>query len=293
MSMPASSAAAPAAPAAPAGRPWTRDLSADGATARFRVPRFWKCSICMEWLVAKTEGYNLSSEVTPLRSMCAPVVMQCCLKHKRGSRNVVCLPCFERLTENRANENGDHCPKCKLKISSWTRRARKQGTLVNSEILSEMQHFVEECGLKRRPAPFEFALDEDVADDCLLEADDIGVRRNLVDDAGDGALGLQEELAKMEEARIKRMSKEEASAYREAMAKGKRKTKATRNLREDSGAVSGAREPARASAAGGRGEDHRHNVNRKGTPGNQGELGKNGGGWEKAVIGRVDELDQK
>ena len=218
----------------------------------------------MEWLVAKTEGYNLSSEVTPLRAMCAPVVMQCCLKHKRGSRNVVCLPCFERLTENRANENGDHCPKCKLKISSWTRRARKQGTLVNSEILSEMQHFVEECGLKRRPAPFEFALDEDVADDCLLEADDIGVRRNLVDDAGDGALGLQEELAKMEEARIKRMSKEEASAYREAMAKRKAQDKSdeefARRLQEQYREHENQRGRQQLEDAG---EDHRHNVTGK------------------------------
>ena len=68
----------------------------------------------MEWLVAKTVGYDLAETeetggVSELRSMVAPVVMRCCLKHKKCNKKknekkneqnqntnltVLCLPCF-------------------------------------------------------------------------------------------------------------------------------------------------------------------------------------------------------
>ena len=200
-------------------RPWHRE-----SEGTFRVPRHWKCGLCLEWLVAKTTGYDVTEGTpeTPLQQMVAPVIMRCCLKHKRPPRGkksaepsganltVLCLPCFQRLRANRADENGDHCPLCKLKISSWTRRAEKDGTLVARDILQDMETFVAECGLARQPPPFQFALVEDVVDECLKEAGDIGVQRNVVDAAssGGGGLGL---LAERDEMRLAEMGPEAAA----------------------------------------------------------------------------------
>ena len=91
-----------------------------------------------------------------------------------------------------------------------------------------METFVAECGLARQPAPFQFALVEDVADEFLMEAGDMGVQRNVVDTAskGGGGLGL---LAERDKLRLAGMTPEAAAAFQEQLAERKRREASDRD----------------------------------------------------------------
>lgn len=254
-------------------RPWSRDAEDE---LKFRVPRTWKCIVCCEWMVAKTHGYSDTQKgkqgMEPLKGLCEPVLMQCCQKRNRSSVNVVCLPCFEQA---RALAS-DQCMWCKLKLS-WARKAKASGKLIDAGILKSMHDFVSVCGIQRQPPPFDFAIDAKLADERLVEMDDVGVKRNIVNGQGTG-LGLKDELESM----ISNLPSEHRNMYRKKLEQEKNDEDFARKMQERWG-----RQDQHESKPA-------NHENAQGVPGTQVEVdsqSSSSGGRKIVNIIDIDELD--